>query len=329
MDTGSLVLLIIAGIIFVAVIGFILKKITRVVPQEECLIIYRFGHFNRVGGPGPVQVIPGIEKIVRTIEIRNRPIEVTIKGIFAYGVPNNLTLNFWARFDPQQAAQGNRRKMAEFVQISERERREQIEVKVRDALIRQVATLQQNSPLPDKAKSTEKIAALAPGSPRYHTLIKNLAYDLEKSLPSIGIIFNTDHPIVMTDRGLTDEIIQAIGRRQGREIDSEWLTNYADEIRQRFPEMSNTTLAQILSSLEGVDAGKVQRLLLEKGAGDPEIEYEMSDGGEAGTNFITKPQTTARTNSKPLKVKKDTPLTKSDFAVLKRVPREASQRKSA
>jgi hypothetical protein len=324
------ILLWIAGIVllvvFVITLFSLIKTTTQVVPQEEQLVIYRLGRFNRIAGPGPVSVIPGLEEVVQTIDVRDRPLEIKVPGIFAFGVPNDLTLNLWCSSDLVKATKGDHDKLAKLVQLSEFERHEQVKVKMREALVSQVAHLQEQMPLPVKAKLTERIIALAPGTPHYNTLIKGLKHQLERTLPSVGVVLNTDQSIVLTGRSLSDEIIEAIGRRQGREIDSEWLTNYADELRQRFPEMSNVMLAQILSSVEGVDAGKVQRLLLEQEATtEAEVEFEMSGSGESGPNIITKPKPQKR---QPAQAPR--PLTKSDLTVLKRVPRgNPDQRLSA
>jgi hypothetical protein len=316
-------LMIVVGIIFLIVLLVVLYNliaITRVVPQEERLVVYRLGRFNRIAGPGPVQVIPGLEEVVQTIDVRDRPLEIKVPGIFAFGVPNDLTLNLWCSFDLVKAVKGDRDKLAKLVQLTEFERHEQVKVKMREALVSQVANLQEQMPLPIKAKLTERIIALAPGTPRYNALIKGLKHQLERTFPSVGVILNTDQSIVLTGRNLSDEILEAIGRRQGREIDSEWLTNYADELRQRFPEMSNVVLAQILSSIEGVDAGKVQRLLLEQeAAAEAEVEFEMSGSGETGPNVITKPKPKSQ-KRQPAQAPR--PLTKSDLTVLKRVPRK-------
>jgi hypothetical protein len=99
----------------------------------------------------------------------------------------------------------------------------------------------------------------------------------------------------------------------------------------------------VLAAIEGVDAGKVQRLLLEQereGEVTAEVEFEMAQDGE-GPNVITKPrlnksgivsQPRPETRNVTAEPAKATPqhLTKSDLAVLKRVPRrERDQRLSA
>jgi hypothetical protein len=307
--------IVVVGLIIYAVISL---TSTRIVPQGQALVVYRLGQFHRIVGPGLVQLTPGLDVIDRVIEVRDHPVEVAVPGLFAFGAPNDLTLNLWCRFDPKTVAQNDRAKMAQFVQISDIERRQQIEVKIRDALVHQLAKLEQHMPLPANSKLMDGVAALAPGSQRHNALLDALKPDLSHTLLSLGMVLNTDHPIVVIKRSLSDEIVEAIKRRQGRDIDREWLTGYADELRQRFPELSNVILAQILSSIKGIDAGKVQRLLLEQSEGSKaDVEFQMSDDGPTGTNVVTHPKPKPAPPSQ-----KERQLTKNDLDVLKRLPRE-------
>ncbi len=333
MDTFWNVLLWAAGtvlvIIFITALVKLLSTMTQVVPQEKRLVIYQLGRFNRVAGPGPVQVMPVLEKVVDTIEVRDHPLELTVSGIFAFGVPNDLTLNLWCGSDLVKATDNDREKLAQLVQISQAERRQQVQVKMREALVRQIADLQERMSLPDKATLMERIVALAPGSPRHNELLKRLKYDLSRILPSVGVVLNMDHPIVLTGRNISDEIVDAIKRQRGREMDSEWLMKYANELRRQFPGISNATLAQMLLSIEGVDVGNIQRLFLEQEEGtQTEVEFEMSGDGSSFPNVVTKPKPQAQGQAARPTAPRH--LTKSDLAVLKRVPHsEQDQRMSA
>lgn len=333
MDTFVIVVGIVLAIILLFILFRILRSTTHVIPQEERWVIYRLGRFRRLAGPGTVQIIPQLDEIKRVVNVRDRPHEVTVKGVFAFGVPNDLTLNLWCSFDLEKAAGEDRNKLAQLVQINELERREQVEVKMREALIRQISTLQERMPLPDKAQFMDRVIALAPGSTRYNALLRGVQYELERSLPSIGVILDTSQPIVLTKRGLSDEIVEAIKRRRGREIDSEWLTNYVDQLRQRFPGIDNSVIAQMLASIEGVDVGRVQRLLLEQEPGtEAEVEFEMpADGITSAPNVITKPkkkpghstprrQTASQEPEREPALPPSESLAKDDLAVLKRVP---------
>ncbi len=324
MSTPAIVIGVIIFVIVVILIVLIVNM-TQIVPQEKRLVIRRFGKFHRIVGPGTVRIVPSLDQVAQEIEVRNHPVEITVPGIFAFMVPNELTLNFWYRFDPAEAAGGDRDKLANLLQVKEGERKRQIEVKIREALVNQVADLQTQMPLPDDAPALAGVAALAPGTPRYNKLLEGVRQELTKSLPSLGIILDTNQPIVLTRRGISDEIIEAIKRRRGREIDSEWLTEYADKLRTQFPEMSEGILTQVLASIEGVDTGKIQRLHVEgEAVAGTEVEFDMAESGSE-PHLITKPMPkkpqTAPPRTGPPPHQGPPRLTKSDLAVLKSVPR--------
>jgi hypothetical protein len=333
----------IIGILFlVLLIGLIIKVMTRVVPHEERLVIYRLGHFHRVAGPGPVMVVPRLDEVKRTYRVRDQPLEITVDGLFPYGVPVGMTLNLWCRFDLEAAAGDDRERLASLVQLSDAERRHQVEIKVREVLVKQIAVLEDSDPLPGDATVIDRVIALAPGTTRYYKLLEAVKVGLREELPLVGAILSPTQTITLTKRDISDEIIQAGKRLRGREIDSEWLTDYADNLRQRFPSISNAVLAQMLASVEGVDAGKVQRLLVEQEGynsadTEVEVEFEMS-GDEERPNVIARPkmkQQRAATQSMPAASRTEQkstsrtprPLTESDLAVLKRVPRKDRNQK--
>jgi hypothetical protein len=290
----DIVLITLGVVVLAALVALAIRALVRVVPHGERLVIYRLGRFHRVVGPGLVLVLPKLENIVRTFRVRDQPIEVTVGGLFLYGLPAEMTLNLWCSFDLAQAAGGDYAKLANFVQFSDGERRRQVEVKVREALVRQIADLQKHRPLPDTAPILEKVKALAPGSPRYNELLEAAKRDLGQILPTVGAVLNTAQPVTLVRRTIPDEMIEAFSRSRSRTIDSDWLLNYVDQLRERFPDLSNTMLVQILASIEGVDVGRVQRLLLEHDAGtEAEVEYEMS-GDRGQPNVITKPKVKER-----------------------------------
>jgi polyhydroxyalkanoate synthesis regulator phasin len=251
-------------IVLILLVAVSIKASIKTVPQKKRLIIYRLGRFHRCAGPGLVVMIPFLEQVVHTLEVHERPLEVTIPGVFAFGIPNDLTFYLACRFDSARAAAGDQEKLANLMEISESERYRQIEVGMRVALVHQIAELQKRMPLPDKARMTDGVVALAPGSERYNALLEGLKRELEKSLPTIGVILSTTHPIVITGRRISDDIIEAIKQRRRRILESESLTESVDNLRQQFPDMTNTSLAQILGSIAGIDKEIVEQILYEK-----------------------------------------------------------------
>ncbi|MBI1878224.1 MAG: hypothetical protein HYR94_08365 [Chloroflexi bacterium] len=335
---------IIAAIVLIVILYNFFKAATYIVPEGQRLVVYRLGRFDRVIGPGMVMVVPGLEQVARTLEVRDHPLDVTVTGVFAYGVPNDLTLDLWCSFDLVKAAGGNKAKLGQSAQISDTERRKQVEVKMREALVNQIADLQKRMPLSSTATPLDAVIALAPGAERYNALIEGVKRELEKTLPSVGVILNNTQSITLTGRGVPDVIIDAIKRMQGRQIDSQWLTRYADQLRQQFPNISSAVLDQMLASIDGVDVGNVQRLRLEQDERtEAQVELEVPMDGSDTPMVIAKPKVKfPETEIKQKTVearKKQAPsqpaeshLSKSDLAVLKQVPRpkdREQQRRSA
>jgi hypothetical protein len=344
MEILQVIGIIVGVIILIFILYKIIKAIIHIVPEERRLVIYRLGRFSRIAGPGIVVVIPWLEQVVRNLEVRDHPMEVTVPGIFAYGVPNDLKLNLWCSFDLVRAAANNRHKLASLAHLTDAERRQQVEVKMREALVNQIAELQNRKPLPEGATPLDGVIALAPGTDRYNDLISGLKDELAGTLPTVGVILNTSQSITVTGRNIPDVIIEAIKRTQGRQIDSKWLTKYANDLRQQFPEISNAVLDQMLASIEGVDVGNVQRLRLEQDEHtQAQVEVEVPLDGAETAGIIAKPKiklgdTETKSQAAPAAARREPAsaspgpqhLTKNDLAVLKRVPRQQpDQRKSA
>jgi hypothetical protein len=120
-----------------------------------------------------------------------------------------LTLNLWCSYDLVKAVAGNKAKLAELVQLNEGERHRQVEVKMREALVNQIAALEKRMPLPESATAFDGVIALAPGSQRYNELLAGLKGELEKTLPSVGVILNPNQSITVTNRGIPDVVLDA------------------------------------------------------------------------------------------------------------------------
>ena len=99
----------------------------------------------------------------------------------------------------------------------------------------------------------------------------------------------------------------------------------AGVLRQDFPDIPDTVLAQVLSAIEGVDAGKLQRLFLGsesegKDEIEAEMEFEMSGDGSGAPNVIAKPKVkaaAARPRAAPAKVDKESQgLTRDDHLAM-------------
>jgi len=183
---GLIILVIVAALLYAAI-----SSTTHLVPQDERLVINRLGSFSRLAGPGAVQIIAGIDEVVGTINIREMPVEVATPDCSVYGLSADLTLKFWCKFDPVTTTKGNYQSIANLQRASEKERSQHIEVKAREAIVRQILRLQAQIPLPDKASREARLAALAPGSLRYNALLQAIKNDLGQALLVSGFIISS------------------------------------------------------------------------------------------------------------------------------------------
>jgi len=332
-DTLTIVSLGCLVIIGVIVLVWFFSSASRVVRHEERLVIYRLGKFNRVVGPGVVRVYPKIDRVIKTIEVRDHPVSVTVAGIFAFGVPNDFTLNLWYRSDPVEAAGSDRTLLTRLVQMTEAERHNQVEVKMREALVKQVTLLQQQYPMPDYASTFDGVIALAPGSVRYTALIDGIAQRLRQTLPTIGVILLLDQPITLVGRGIPEEIIKALQQKRGLDISGPTLIQYGVQLKHTFPEMSDAVLSQILGSIPGVDMSNVRPIVMEhlRGYG-ANVEYELQESGRGQVNLQFDANPPRLIEAKPVDIQPASggnELNENDLMVLKRIPRSSqSQKKS-
>jgi hypothetical protein len=226
--------------------------------------------------------------------------------------------------------------LVRLVQITDSEREHQIEILVRQAIIDQMTRLQAEIPLrPEEDNLMGKVAALAPGTDRNQQLLEGISQDLVQTLPTIGVILDEEYPIKLTQRGIPQEMVEALERMRGRQLDSEWLKKYAAELREQFPEISN---AQMLGSIKGVDLTSVQGFLFEQEAAENQasVRLKVPRDGPVTPNVSVNPPPAKQAKSAAVSVAEPHPqatsphLTKQDLVVLKRVPRtDQDQRKSA
>ncbi|MEZ4613938.1 MAG: hypothetical protein R2867_00285 [Caldilineaceae bacterium] len=184
----------------------------RVVPEEKRLVIYRLGKFYRVAGPG---VVPTwrFDTIERELNARDEPHNLRVDNLYMHGIPFGYTLNMWLRNDPVAVAGDDKARLHELALFNDRERKQQIEVKLREALVHVVTRIQEGHKLRKNALTFEKLLPIFPGLPLCEQLLEQLKDELKVSLPSIGIKLNENQPITITVLHLTQTILN--GFKQG------------------------------------------------------------------------------------------------------------------
>lgn len=315
--------LMIATVIALCVWAFLRPRLD-VVPEEERRVIYRMGQFDRIVGPGPVVLLERLEKIRRTIKVRNEPTNFIIEDLYVYDVPFKCKLNYWSCFDPNMLKQRDPKLLAELAQFEDSERRHHAIIKVRDALVNSLAkVVSEQSEAPETL--LEKLLLVVPGLDSCKRVIAYMEDELANTLPTIGYEFDRRQPLTITKLIIPPHIIGIFTRDQ-----------ITEQISSKFPHISEETMLQAVSAFEGVNAlnmvtqNRDERVRISSDGLKTEQDFRHSD---RGTNIRTKirPEDQSKANEEseqsetaksPLSETGQSgnyKLTPADLAVLKRV----------
>ncbi|MCB0082096.1 MAG: hypothetical protein KDE47_14240 [Caldilineaceae bacterium] len=264
------ILIVIAGGVLFFIWFLQIKR--YMVPQEERLVIYRWGHFHRIAGPGPVWVIQNFdyEQVMRTIHVREQDRNFVVPGLFSFDIPFGYTLNLWYRYDPVAAAQGDDELLLELAQHSD-DRYTQIGVKLREALVHAIMTVQKEtrelwqqkqSEKPSESTVTlqtdstsiqdveremsiiDKLMMVVPGMLSCARILDLVEIELAHVLPSIGVILNRQHRITVTRLDIAEDLIGSFSRDR-----------IAKLLRGTYQTFSDTELARGVAMIEGLVEG--------------------------------------------------------------------------
>ncbi len=290
------------------------------VPQEERVVLYRFGLFSRLAGPGLV-TLAGYERVKQRINFRSEYGEYrTNTFYFINGIPFNYTVSFWRRYDLLTAANGDKARLAELVQYTDAERHRLLVTKLHEALYASVQVIQQKYPAPDKASIAVKLLPVLPGMSGCDELLALVKAQLQRTLPTVGVIMDTLHPLSITNVHVTPEVIDSFVR--GRSLAM---------LREQLPDVSPELLLQAFSAIEGLDMHTV-RLYMNGGAvHEVKVEGETIEGYKV-TPVIDEPVARRDLHPSPLRTPpplapdEDERLSKADLSVLKRLPPASVQR---
>ncbi|MFN8446410.1 MAG: hypothetical protein U0175_36805 [Caldilineaceae bacterium] len=260
----ALLILAIVVLLFLAVLLFGLRY--ELVKQEERLVLYRFGRFSRIGGPGYVFYSTRFETIERRINVREENKKVSVDGLFINGIPFGYTFDIWMRNDPQAAAQQSGQPLAELAQFDDRERLAQTKVTIRNALLESLAQVEQEHPVSAKAPFVTKLLPIFPGQPAFNSLMDQVRQRLSQSLPEIGVLPAPGRPITVMYINLNQQIID--GFNQGRSITL---------LREALPDLKSDQLLEMVAKINGIDLN-YQRVQLNRTRGaEGDIDVFMDD----------------------------------------------------
>jgi len=255
-------------VVVVATLYFLLTNLLgmkfRVVPEEKRLVIYRLGKFQRIAGPGVI-VIWRTDTIEREINVRDEPQDLRVENLYMKGIPFGYTLNFWFHADPVSVARGDRERLRKLALFNDRERQQQISVKLRDTIVKVVAEIEKTYQLPKDALTFEKLLPIFPGLPLCEQLLSRLKTELQATLPTIGIVINPQQPITITALHLSPTILN--GFKQG---------HIANLLREQYPDLTSERILRSVATIDGIDLQE-QRVILD-GDGDMRASMDFRQG---------------------------------------------------
>lgn len=316
---GAITLVVIlAGLLALRVAGVKVK----IVPEGKQIVVYRLGRFQRIAGPG-VAVLNRFETVAQTINTRSEQVSHrTSTNYFMHGVPFNWTLTFWSHTDLVRAANGQRQRLVELAQYSDGERREHLRGKLHEAMYKYVPRIAREHNLSEKPTVVEQLLPVLPGMPECERLLELVAGELERTLPTVGIYLDTQHPVTISAVHVGQEVLDSFSR--GRV----WRM-----LREQMPDVPNELLLQAFSAIEGFDIHTARLYLENKGASVREVR--MEEGHISGVKVRPEPSIEAEEEQPyeedqptaiPSSFGHDGPLTREDLSVLKRLPRDNARR---
>jgi regulator of protease activity HflC (stomatin/prohibitin superfamily) len=322
MSTLMWVVLVFAAALSLFIAYLVLRPSLEIVPEGEQLVIYRLGHFHRIAGPGPVRLFLMRDEIQQRLDVRNKPVSLSVSGIFLHDIGMEIGLNLWYSFNPQRAAAGDRTTLVQWVLVREPERYHQVEIKIRQALVNSIAAVDRDREAPRTL--IDKILPVIPGTPLCDKVLRNMANELEETLPTLGITLDRRYPINITSLLPPEDVIKSLGRDR-----------VFGALRQRFPDLSDDKALQMVGAIEGLKELDIKRFIIE-GSADTSVEERILDKDTMTRVVTSSPRQTQPADQPaegafvgPKANPARTRLTASDLAVLKRVPRDDNPQKRA
>jgi len=325
------------GVALVVIAGAIyLKPSWQTVLEEERIVIYRLGHFDRIAGPGLVFLLRRTDTIQRTLKVREEARTYPLENLFIYGVPLGLIFSIWSTFDPTRVAGANRDEQLRLSLYSENERFEQMTLILRSIVVQTLAAIEQNQRLSAEANMGERIVSILPGFPGYGQIMETLSERLPAGMRSLGMILNPERPLQITSMNVPESVRKGFDRERTMSF-----------LRPQFPGLDDEALALLYTAVEKLDLPTIQRFRVQSDeslstrieqrtgnaqGGQIRVSMQKAAAGAAAAAGQA-PASAQPPVSPPVAAPASAPtpseLTTSDLAVLKRVPRAPAQRKAA
>ena len=315
---------IVAGIVFL--VGLLRTRV-EFVEEGSQAVIYQFGRFHRLDGPGRVVLNKRVDEIHHQIDVRNMPRNYTVEAL-SYGVPFTYSVNFWRRVDLTNAAGGSRERLIAMAIFTDAERQEQVNTILRDTLVQTLASMERDYPLPATTELILKILPILPGIPQCEEMLARWKVNLRRDLPRLGVYLDPEYPLVVKRVVLGEEITSSLSLKRRSEL-----------LRTALPSVSDELLLQALTVIAGYEPPQSINKLQLDSAQAARVEVRPGHDGEISTRIkidtMPPPAAEPARHAAPAQAtaqaqpqEQGDRLVAEDLAILKRIPpyRQAQSR---
>lgn len=191
----------------------------RTVPEGEQVVIYQFGRFNRIAGPGLVKMAPKLDRVHHTLDIREQQRQNSVR-VTTNGVPLELGLHFRARLDIPWCTT-NRDEQARLVSMDDWQREQQRDDSANHAVLQAVKGYERAHPVSLDTHPLLRLAHIFPGTDAYAEVLAAIRENLTAELRKLGYRVNLDAPLYLTIEGLPERLREALDRDRADRVDYE------------------------------------------------------------------------------------------------------------
>lgn len=181
--------------------------LTQIVPEGQEIVIYRWGRFSRIDGPGLVLLTPGLDEIHEHVDVREQLL-TPIVGVTTGGVPLKLKLHYTARLNIRHC--GDKARQAEITSWDAWQREQKRDDSVNEVVLQAVKGYERTHPPAPGAGIFEKLIHVFAGSEANAEVLVTLRQLLAPALRHMGYELRGDAPLYLTIDGLPDKMGEAL-----------------------------------------------------------------------------------------------------------------------
>ncbi len=305
----------------------------RTVPEGEQVVVYQFGRFNRIAGPGLVKLAPKLDRVHHSLDIRERQCQASIK-VTTNGVPLELGLHYRARLDILWCT-SDRDEQARLVSLDDWQREQQRDDSAYHVVLQAVKAYERGHPVSLDMHPLLRLAHIFPGTDAYAEVLAAIRENLTAELRKLGYRVNLDAPLYLTIERLPERLGDALDRDRADRVDYErrkriWqdMLSYINTLPPHLQVHMLAVAEQLQPPPLNIPSGDQSAQINAKFGPGGEQEFEVEMQRRPSPPLAERPSTSAPQDAKPASppialndvIASEPPLSEDDVAQLKIVP---------